>query len=96
MVMRISEFYEYLAKFEDEFHGQDLYVVMAAGYTEKELDKSKYELQLLEYDGNCDYYVWLNDWNEGQQFVRVWDVFPEKRLLYILTGRFERGDDYGI
>lgn len=86
MTMRIEEFYSYLAEFENEFHGQDLYIVMAAGYTEAELDKASYQIQHLEYNGNEDQYEWLNDWNEGQQFINVWTVLPEKKLVYILTG----------
>ena len=29
------------------------------------------ENQILEYDGSKDEYVWLDDWNEGQDDVEV-------------------------
>lgn len=86
MIMRIEDFERMIDDFIEEFRGQDFIIVMAAGYTEKELDNAPYMIEYLEYDGNDNIYCWLHDWNEGQQYIRVWDVFPEKRLLWILTG----------
>ena len=65
--MKLNEFFEMLDS--DDFLRTDYIVKLAYKYDwEKEYTV---ENQYLEYDGNQDAWVWLNDWNEGQTDVEV-------------------------
>ena len=64
---------------------EDLFVIFAAAYTIKELEKTKPEIQLLQIDPrwNGDF-VWLHDWDEGQQFFKFYGIFTEPELLAVI------------
>lgn len=70
---------------------EDLFVIFAAAYTKKELEKTKPEIQLLQIEPgwNGDF-VWLYDWDEGQQFFKFYGIFTEPELLAII---FKEEDD---
>ena len=61
---------------------EDLFVIFAAAYTKKELEKTKPEIQ-LEPRWNDDF-VWRYDWDEGQQFFKFYGIFTEPELLAII------------
>ena len=64
---------------------EDLFVFFAAAYTKKELEKTKPQIQLLQMDPdfNGDF-VWLYDWDEGQNFFKFYGIFTEKELLALI------------
>ena len=65
--MKLNEFFEMLDA--DDFPRTDYIVLLKYKYDwEKEYTV---ENEYLEYDGNHDEWVWLNDWNEGQTDVEV-------------------------
>ena len=63
--MTLDEFFEYL----DKLPIQKYLVDMMYKYDhEKEWERNN---EVLEYDWDLDDYVWLNDWNKGQQCIEV-------------------------
>lgn len=66
--MTLSEFFASL----DKLPRENYIVRMSAWY---DFEPKQYQGQLfneiLEYDGNTDSFVWLNDWYEGQQNIKV-------------------------
>lgn len=64
---------------------EDLYVIFASAYTKKELEKTKPQIQLLQIEPgwNGDF-VWLYDWDEGQQFFKFYGIFTEPELLAVI------------
>lgn len=63
--MTLEQFFKKL----DTLPRNDYIVLLAYKYDwEKEYMVSN---EILEYYGTRDEYVWLNDWNEGQQDVKV-------------------------
>lgn len=70
----------------------DLYVIFSAGYTEKEAQNNHYELELLEFNGNDLSHVWLNDWHEGQQYIDLYGVYTEDKIIEIIQSyNFDHG-----
>lgn len=64
-VLNLEQFFKRL----DREPRNDYIVRLAYKYNwEKEYTVSN---EILEYDGEHDYYIWLNDWDEGQQDVKV-------------------------
>lgn len=64
---------------------EDLFVIFAASHTKKELEKTKPEIQLLQIESgwNGDF-VWLYDWDEGQQFFKFYGIFTGPELLAVI------------
>ena len=64
---------------------EDLFVIFAAANTKEELEKIKPEINLLQFEPgwNGDF-VWLYDWNEGQQFFKFYGIFTEPELLAVI------------
>ena len=64
---------------------ESLFVFFAAAYTQKELERTKPEINLLQREPgwNGDF-VWLYDWDEGQQFFKFYGIFTEPELLAII------------
>lgn len=69
---------------------EDLFVIFAAAYTKKELEKTKPTIELLQIDPswNGDF-VWLHDWDEGQQFFKFYGIFTNSELLALSLRRDE-------
>lgn len=65
--MTLIELFEILSK-PTTVH-QDYIVKLKYKYSFEE--QYTIENQILEYDGSMDEYIWLNDWNEGQEDVEV-------------------------
>lgn len=70
---------------------EDLFVIFAVAHTKKELEKTKPEIQLLQIESgwNGDF-VWLYDWDEGQQFFKFYGIFTGSELLAII---FKEGEE---
>jgi len=64
---------------------ESLFVFFAAAHTKKELERTKPEINLLQREPgwNGDF-VWLYDWDEGQQFFKFYGIFTEKELLALI------------
>lgn len=66
--MTLEKFFEVL----DKLPREDYIVRMAAWYDhDPKPHQGELFNEILEYDGNEDQYVWLNDWYEGQQNINV-------------------------
>lgn len=70
---------EYLEK--KSYRPAMIYVIMRCGYTENELNKNHYQLEILEHDNYYDEYAWNNDWYEGQQFIEIAKIFTDDDIL---------------
>lgn len=70
---------EYLEKIN--YRPSMIYVIMRCGYTENELNKNHYQLEILEYDSYYDEYTWNNDWYEGQQFIEIAKIITDDDIL---------------
>ena len=64
---------------------EDLFVIFAVANTKKELEKTKPKIELLQIESgwNGDF-VWLYDWDEGQQFFKFYGIFTESELLAVI------------
>ena len=64
---------------------EDMFVIFASAYTKKELEITKPQIQLLQIEPgwNGDF-VWLYDWDEGQQFFKFYGIFTEPELLAVI------------
>lgn len=90
-LMNKKDFYnlvdEYLEEVEKKHQIESIYFLFSYGYTEKEAKESKASLELIEYDC-CNFdeptWVWLNDWDEGQEFVCLYGVYKESDIIKIL------------
>jgi len=63
------------------------YVIMRSGYSVKDLLESTYTIETVSpyfpHIGNNGI-MWFNDWYEGQQYIELYDMIPEEKLLEIL------------
>lgn len=68
-MLTLEEFNEFIEKMPF----QDYLVTIASKHLENEEWAIDNEILLAETEGYADgpQYVWLNDWNEGQPFVRI-------------------------
>ena len=64
---------------------EDLFVIFAVAYTKDELERTKPQIQLLQIETgwNGDF-VWIYDWDEGQQFFKFYGIFTEPELLAVI------------
>lgn len=77
-----NDFNEYLDEFISKLSDrQTLYVIMRAGYSDKEVHMFEYCIETLEYDAYYDEYTWNNDWFEGQCFIDVYKIITENDIL---------------
>ena len=72
--MILDEFFKKL--YSDAIY-EDLIVRLKYKYTHE--DKWIYSNEILEYNANYGY-MWLNDWNEGQQDVVVVGFVPVDKI----------------
>ncbi len=77
---------EYLKEVE-KHQIESVYFLFSCGYTEIEAKESKASLELIEYnfyDYNEPTWAWLNDWDEGQEFVCLYGVYKESDIIKML------------
>ena len=74
---------EYIDEFLEKltYRPMMIYVIMRCGYTENELNKTRYQLEILEHDNYYDEYAWDNDWYEGQQFIEIARIITDDDIL---------------
>ena len=67
----------------------DIYVIFKYAYTEKELEKERYELRRLDLEcfGANDIHVWDTDWDEGQEFIDLHAIYTEDDLLNLILAK---------
>ena len=84
-----KEFEEYVDKFieKDNVYGSNYYIIMKAAYTEEEIRDMPYSLELLEFEGDYEGYVWQNDWYEGQEFIDLYCILTDYDILNLLEER---------
>lgn len=70
---------------------EDLFAIFAAANTKKEVEKTKPKIELLQIEPgwNGDF-VWLYDWDEGQQFFKFYGIFTEPELLAVIFKDYEK------
>ena len=84
MIMTKKEFLCFVNAFCDDTTVDNMYVVFKAAYTEKGLEKEKYSLELLEWEFEHCSHVWLNDWDEGQNYIDFFGMYTERDLLKLI------------
>ena len=84
-----KEFEEYVDEFieKSDVYGSNYYIVMKAAYTEEEIRDMPYSLELLEFEGDYEGYVWQNDWYEGQEFIDLYCILTDDDILNLLEER---------
>lgn len=68
------------------------YIIMRYGYTEKELLNDGYSIELLEYSGDYDIYVWNDDWFEGQSFIEIYAILTDDDILSVFGYQNKDGE----
>lgn len=94
MIMKKDDFYNKIAEYELEMKEgyRDLIVIMSYGYTQKEAEESDYELQFLEFDGMAMCHCWINDWDEGQEYIDFYGIYTDNEVIKrIIDYDTERG-----
>lgn len=82
LIMNIKQFREWLDKQSVETR----LVRMRTKHQEHE--EWTYDTEILEVDTSVDgNYVWLNDWDEGQQYVEILSCIPVDSV-FMIEGRF--------
>lgn len=82
--MTKNEFYEKIKEAEEKNFGNDLFVIMAAGYTEQEAEKANFAFEMLEFDWQQQQYVWLYDWDEGENFIKLHGIYTGEEIIDII------------
>lgn len=67
-----------------EVHSEDVYVVFKAAYREADLESDPYLLEHMEFDGNYSIHSWLNDWDEGQEYIDFYGLYTTNDLLNLI------------
>lgn len=82
--MTKNEFYEKIKEAEEKNFGNDLFVIMAAGYTEQEAEKANFAFEMLEFDWEQQQYAWLYDWDEGENFIKLHGIYTGEEIIDII------------
>lgn len=67
-----------------EVHLEDVFVCFKAAYREIDLDKEPILFELMEFDGNYVVHSWLNDWDEGQEYIDFYGVYTKDDLINLI------------
>lgn len=63
------------------------FVIMRSGYSVSDLLESTFTVETVSpyfpHTGENGI-MWFNDWYEGQQYIELYDMIPEEKLLDIL------------
>ena len=84
MKMTKSEFFCIINGYCNDTTVDDMYVVFKAAYTEKGLEEAKYSLELLEWEYETCSHVWLNDWDEGQNYIDFFGIYTHSDILHMI------------
>ena len=91
MIFQSSEAFEKYVR-ERMYEGDTcstLYIIMRTGYSFQDMLQDSFCIEAVEpyFDhdnSNKDGLCWFNDWYEGQQFIELYDIIPEDKLLELL------------
>ena len=67
-----------------EAYCEDMFVVFKAAYCEPDLETEPILFEHMEYDGNYDIHCWLNDWDEGQEYIDFYGVYTKDDLIKLI------------
>ena len=67
-----------------DVHLEDVFVVFKAAYREVDLDKEPILFEHMEFDGNYGVHCWLNDWDEGQEYIDFYGVYTKDDLINLI------------
>lgn len=83
MFYRYDELHNYLDIFINKlsYRPSTILVIMRDGYTKNEIEASKYHVEILNYEAECDDYVWENDWYEGQSFMAIYAIITDEDII---------------
>lgn len=74
-----------------------LYVIMRTGYSFQDLLQDSFCIEAVEayldIRNNEDGLFWFNPWFEGQNFIEVYDIIPEDKLLELLLNTRRNNED---
>lgn len=67
-----------------EVHLEDVFVVFKAAYREADLETEPILFEHMEFDGNYVVHSWLNDWDEGQEYIDFYGVYTKDDLINLI------------
>lgn len=67
-----------------EVHLEDVFVVFKAAYREADLETEPILFEHMEFDGNYVVHSWLNDWDEGQEYIDFYGVYTKDDLIDLI------------
>lgn len=76
----------------ESYNFEQLFVIMKYAYSEKELEKEKYSIEICEPYFNTadmdDCFMWFNDWYEGQNYIELLGIFGESHMLEMIFNNY--------
>lgn len=81
-----SEFNDYILSYMLDNKLEQAYVSLRYGYTEKELEKEDFEIQVCGIFNFCELQWWI-DWWEGQEFIELQGIISPE--IVGLCAKFE-------
>lgn len=84
-----SDFYEYIHSYMLENKLDEAYISLRYGYTEEEMKKQDFEIQICGIFGFNDLLWWI-DWWEGQEFIELQAIISTELLR--LCAKFEESE----
>lgn len=70
-----------------EVNLEDVYVVFKAAYREADLESESYLFEHMEFDGNQVFHSWLNDWDEGQEYIDFFGIYTGSDILSLILSK---------
>lgn len=67
-----------------EVHLEDVFVVFKAAYREVDLETAPILFEHMKFDGNYVVHSWLNDWDEGQEYIDFYGVYTKDDLIDLI------------
>lgn len=75
-----------------EVHMEDVFVVFKAAYREADLETEPILFEHMKFDGNYAIHCWLNDWDEGQEYIDFYGVYTEDDILNLILSKGKEND----
>lgn len=97
MIFQSSEAFEKYVR--DKMYEGDtcstLYLIMRTGYSFQDLLQDSYCIEAVDpyFENDEDALCWHNDWYEGQQFIELYDIIPEDKMLELLLHLRRNNED---
>lgn len=96
----IFQSYEAFKKYvREKFYEGDtcskLYLIMRTGYSFQDLLQDSFCIESVDPYVDIDgvKICWNNDWYEGQQYIELYDIIPEDKLLELLLHTRRNNED---